>query len=93
MFARKDAKGFFLPFAEMRPRLFVTTFDSPNAATPEALAEAAAEAGLAARIAPDVEAALRATLALDGPPPHVLVCGGLHFAGEVLAMSPETWPR
>jgi len=24
--------------------------------------------------------------------PHVLICGGLHFAGEVLALSPETWP-
>ena len=28
----------------------------------------------------------------DRPKPHILICGGLHFAGEVLAMSPETWP-
>jgi dihydrofolate synthase/folylpolyglutamate synthase len=92
MFARKDAKGFFLPFAEMRPRVFVTTFDSPNAAPAEELAAAARAAGLDPRIAPDVGQAVRAALALEGPPPHVLVCGGLHFAGEVLAMSPETWP-
>jgi len=93
MFARKDAKGFFLPFAEMRPKVFVTTFDSPNAAAPDELAQAAAAAGLAAEVQPDVVAGVRAALAADGPAPHVLVCGGLHFAGEVLAMSPETWPR
>jgi dihydrofolate synthase/folylpolyglutamate synthase len=92
MFARKDAKGFFLPFAEMRPKLFVTTFDSPNAAAPEELAQAAAEAGLSAETKACVADAVRAALALPGPAPHVLVCGGLHFAGEVLAMSPETWP-
>jgi hypothetical protein len=23
----------------------------------------------------------------------ILICGGLHFSGEVLAMSEETWPR
>jgi dihydrofolate synthase/folylpolyglutamate synthase len=93
MFARKDAKGFFLPFAEMRPRVLVTGFDSPNAAAPEELAQAAAAAGLSAETAPDVTAAVQAALAAEGPAPHVLVCGGLHFAGEVLAMSPETWPR
>ena len=92
MFARKDAKGFFLPFAEMRPRVVVTTFDSPNAATPQELQAAAQAAGLSAEIQPQVEAAVRAVLAVDGPAPHVLICGGLHFAGEVLAMSPETWP-
>ena len=92
MFARKDAKGFFLPFAEMRPRVVVTTFDSPNAAGAEELAAAAAAAGLSAEIQPDVTAAVRAALSGPGPAPHVLVCGGLHFAGEVLAMSPETWP-
>jgi dihydrofolate synthase/folylpolyglutamate synthase len=93
MFARKDAKGFFLPFAEMRPRVLVTTFDSPNAAPAAELREAAAAAGLSAEVQPDVTAAVRAALAQDGPAPHVLVCGGLHFAGEVLAMSPETWPQ
>jgi dihydrofolate synthase/folylpolyglutamate synthase len=92
MFARKDAKGFVLPFAEMRPRVLVTTFDSPNAASAEELAQAAAAAGLTPELQPDVVAAVQAALAVDGPAPHVLVCGGLHFAGEVLAMSPETWP-
>jgi dihydrofolate synthase/folylpolyglutamate synthase len=93
MFARKDAKGFFLPFAEMRPRIFTTRFESENAASAEDLAQAAAAAGLAAEVQPDLTAAVRAALAQDGPAPHVIVCGGLHFVGEVLAMSPETWPR
>jgi dihydrofolate synthase/folylpolyglutamate synthase len=76
----------------MRPRVLVTTFDSPNAASAEELAQAAAAAGLTPELQPDVVAAVQAALAVDGPAPHVLVCGGLHFAGEVLAMSPETWP-
>jgi dihydrofolate synthase/folylpolyglutamate synthase len=92
MFARKDARGFFLPFAEMRPRIFATTFESPNAAAAEELVQAAQAAGLEAQTRPDVVAAVEAALSVDGPAPHVLVCGGLHFAGEVLAMSPETWP-
>ncbi len=92
MFARKDAKGFFAPFAPLKPTLFTTTFDSPNAATAEDLAEASAEAGVPARIEPDIAAALDQALAADGPAPHVILCGGLHFAGEALAMSPETWP-
>jgi len=92
MFARKDARGFFLPFAEMRPRIVATTFESPNAAGAEELVQAAQAAGLEAQTRPDVVAAVEAALSVDGPAPHVLVCGGLHFAGEVLAMSPETWP-
>jgi dihydrofolate synthase / folylpolyglutamate synthase len=93
MFARKDAVGFFRPFAELGPLVVATTFDSPNAATPDEIAEAARRGRLQAQTAPNVEAAVRAALERPGAAPHVLVCGGLHFAGEVLAMSPETWPR
>jgi dihydrofolate synthase/folylpolyglutamate synthase len=92
MFARKDAEGYFRPFAEMRPRVFCTSFDSPNAATPGDLAEAARQAGLSAEPVADVTEALRRALDAPGAAPHVLICGGLHFAGEVLAMTPETWP-
>lgn len=92
MFARKDARGFFLPFAEMRPQIFTTAFDSPNAATADELTQAAASAGLKAQTVADVAEGVRRALAVEGPAPHVLICGGLHFAGEVLAMSPETWP-
>lgn len=92
MFARKDAHGFFAPFATLGPRVFTTGFDSPNAASAEDLAGAARDVGLNAQTMADVTAALERVLAEPGPPPHVLICGGLHFAGEVLAMSPETWP-
>jgi dihydrofolate synthase/folylpolyglutamate synthase len=92
MFARKDAEGFFRPFAEMRPRVIATTFDSPTAAPAAEIAQAAQAAGLNAETAEDVTSAVRMALSAGGPAPHLLVCGGLHFAGEVLAMSPETWP-
>ena len=92
MFARKDALGFFQPFADLKPHVFTTTFDSPNAAPTDELTAAAVEAGLSAEAVGNVEEGLRRALAMPGPPPHVLICGGLHFAGEVLAMSPETWP-
>jgi dihydrofolate synthase/folylpolyglutamate synthase len=92
MFARKDAEGFFRPFAEMRPRVIATTFDSPNAAPAEELVEAASKVGLSPETAANVADGVARALEADGPAPHVLICGGLHFAGEVLAMSPETWP-
>ena len=92
MFARKDAEGFFRPFSEMHPKVFTTRFDSNNAASPEDLAAAARTAGLEAVTVESAEAGLRQALAAEGPAPHVLICGGLHFAGEVLALSPDTWP-
>jgi len=92
MYARKDAEGFFAPFAPLSPKVVTTTFHSPNAAAPEELETAARAAGLAASSAPNVETAVRMALEGEGPAPHLLICGGLHFAGEVLAMSPETWP-
>ncbi|HEX5264515.1 MAG TPA: folylpolyglutamate synthase/dihydrofolate synthase family protein [Phenylobacterium sp.] len=92
MFARKDAEGYFRPFAEMHPKVFTTTFDSPTAASAEELAEAAQRAGLGAETVGNVEEGLRRALEGSGPAPHVLICGGLHFAGEILAMSRETWP-
>ena len=92
MFARKDAEGFFRPFAPLAPRVFTATFDSPNAAPAADLAAAARAAGLDAAPALSIDDALDRVLATGGPPPHILICGGLHFAGDVLAMSRETWP-
>jgi dihydrofolate synthase/folylpolyglutamate synthase len=92
MFARKDSEGFFRAFAEMHPKVVTVGFEAENAASPVELAHAARRAGLTPSIAPDVETGVRMALDEAGPPPHILVCGGLHFAGEVLAMSEETWP-
>jgi dihydrofolate synthase/folylpolyglutamate synthase len=68
-----------------------TSFDSPNAQTSAEIAAAARAVGLDAVEAADVSVAV--ALALNSEkPPHILICGGLHFAGDVLALSPETWP-
>lgn len=91
MLNRKDASGFLAPFAGLKPIVFATTFDSPNAQSAEEIAAAARSHGLEARETPDASAAV--LQALNGEkPPHILICGGLHFAGDVLALSPETWP-
>jgi dihydrofolate synthase/folylpolyglutamate synthase len=91
MFARKDPRGFFAPFAGSDVRVLTVPFSANTAADPHELASAAREAGLNAAPAADVSAALETALDAE-PHQHVVICGGLHFAGDVLAMSPETWP-
>ncbi len=91
-FARKDSAGFFAPLQRLGARVIATTFDSPTALGAQELAAVAVSVGIAAETAVDVTAALKAALDAPGPAPHVIICGGLHFAGEVLAMSPDTWP-
>ena len=92
LLGRKDAAGFFEALAELKPRVIAVPFSSPNHTPPEVLAEAATQAGVAASIETDVTAALKDAVGADNPP-HVMICGSLHFVGDVLAMSPETWPR
>jgi dihydrofolate synthase/folylpolyglutamate synthase len=92
MLGRKDASGFFPHFKALAPRVFTTAFESPNATPPDDLAAAARAAGLDAQSVAGVEAGLEAALAADGSALHVIICGSLHFVGDVLAMSPDTWP-
>ncbi|MGI8840396.1 MAG: bifunctional folylpolyglutamate synthase/dihydrofolate synthase [Caulobacteraceae bacterium] len=92
MLARKDAGGFLAPFAALAPQVFATAFEAESAMPADALAAAAWSAGLAAEATEGVEAALTRALDDDGPAPRVLICGSLHFVGDVLARSPETWP-
>ena len=91
-YARKDSVGFFQPLARLGARVIATTFESSTALSPQDLAAAAQQAGITAETAPDVTTATRMALDAPGPAPHLIICGGLHFAGEVLALSPETWP-
>jgi dihydrofolate synthase/folylpolyglutamate synthase len=91
LLANKDATGFFTPFAPLKPKLFSVTFEGQAAASAAQTAAAGELAGLRARACDSVEQALEKALAIE-PTPHVLICGSLHLAGEVLAMSPETWP-
>jgi dihydrofolate synthase/folylpolyglutamate synthase len=92
MLGRKDASGFFAHFRALAPRVYATGFESPNATPPQILAAAAGAAGLTAEVANGVEDALTRALAAPGATPHVIICGSLHFVGDVLAMAPETWP-
>ena len=91
LLANKDAAGVFAALNGTVDRVLTVGFDAPTAAAPEDLARAARAAGLSAETCADVPTALEAALA--GPPPHVIIAGSLYLAGEVLAMSPQTWPR
>jgi dihydrofolate synthase/folylpolyglutamate synthase len=93
MLSNKVAAGFFRPFVHLSPRVLAIPFDADAASPAEAIAAAARGAGLEAQAAAGLDEALDLALAPGGPPPHVLICGSLYLAGEVLAASPETWPR
>ncbi len=73
--------------------MFTTAFDSPSATPADELAGRRRAAGLEAEAVEGVQTRLERALAVAGPAPHVLICGSLHFVGDVLAMSPETWPN
>ena len=92
MLGRKDARGYFEALKDLNPLIFATTFSSPNAMPAQSLADAARDAGLNAEAVDGVEAGIRAALAACAPRPHLVLCGSLHFAGDILSLSPETWP-
>jgi dihydrofolate synthase/folylpolyglutamate synthase len=91
MLANKDAEGFLRAFAPLKPRVFAVAFVAEAVAPPETIVEAARAVGLEAEAAPDLEKATARALESGGLP-HILICGSLYLAGEVLAMSEETWP-
>jgi dihydrofolate synthase/folylpolyglutamate synthase len=89
---RKDALGVFRAFKELHARIIATDFEADAAAPAADLANAAQNEGLSVETAASVSAAIDLAVAADGPPPHILICGSLYLAGEVLALSEETWP-
>jgi dihydrofolate synthase/folylpolyglutamate synthase len=93
LLARKDIAGIFSALSQTRSRLITVGFQSDLAAAPQALAAQAQALGLPAEACPDVAAGVRLALSGEGPAPHVLICGSLYLAGEVLSLSPETLPR
>ncbi len=92
LLANKDAAGFFGPFRGVAAKVFTVTFEGHAAASAAETAASAELAGLRAAACDSVEDALERALRLE-PTPHILICGSLYLAGEILAMSPETWPR
>ena len=93
MMANKDALAFFTALRRINPEIIFTVPVGAEAATdPRTLAQSVRMVGLKAETATDVQSALaRALEACDAP--RVVICGSLYLAGEVLAMSEETWPR
>jgi dihydrofolate synthase/folylpolyglutamate synthase len=89
---RKDARGVFRAFNDLDARIIVTGFQADAAAPPADLMQAASDEGLTVESANGVQAAVDLALSGEGPAPHILICGSLYLAGEVLAMSEETWP-
>ena len=89
----KNAAGMFEAFKSLHPTVYTVPSPSEAGSAPEALAEAARSVGLPAQAHDTVMSGFEAALAQDGPPPHVIICGSLYLAGEVLAASPETWPK
>jgi dihydrofolate synthase/folylpolyglutamate synthase len=91
MLANKDAEGFLRSFAALKPTVIAVAFEAETASPPERIVEAARMLGLTAETAPTLEKAMARALESGGPP-HVLICGSLYLAGEVLAISEATWP-
>ena len=85
----KDATEFFAHFKGLEAKITCVGFSSEAVIPPAELAARAAQSGFAATVAESVtEAMSRIT---DGPA-RVLICGSLYLAGDVLALSSDTWP-
>ncbi|MBA2724120.1 MAG: bifunctional folylpolyglutamate synthase/dihydrofolate synthase [Methylibium sp.] len=94
LLAQKDAKGIFEALAVLRPfRLVVTAVHAESAAAPEDLAAIARTSGIDAMTRNEISSAVDGALEGVGPAPHVLICGSLYLAGEVLAASGQAWAR
>ena len=87
MLANKDPRGLIAPFASFARSLQAVPVPDHAHHAPEALAKIAADLGLNAKPATDVEAALGAIAARADPAqlPVVLIIGSLYLAGAVLA--------
>ncbi|ESQ80835.1 folylpolyglutamate synthase/dihydrofolate synthase family protein [Asticcacaulis sp. YBE204] len=85
----KDAGEFFGHFEGLDLDITCVSFSSDAVIPPEQLAATAHEKGLKATVA---TSPLEAIQRLRPEPARVLICGSLYLAGDVLALSPETWP-
>ena len=84
MLSTKDIGGYMAPLAEIATSLTALTIPGEDAALPATdIATAAAQAGLSATTAPDLETALDGIIA-HSPNARILICGSLYLAGHVL---------
>ncbi|MEO6341063.1 MAG: folylpolyglutamate synthase/dihydrofolate synthase family protein [Caulobacteraceae bacterium] len=92
LLGNKDAAGFFDAFKALAPRVLTVGFEAEASAPPETLAATANAAGLRADACADITAAVTKALGESGPSPHICIAGSLYLVGEVLALSPDTFP-
>jgi len=86
MLHSKDAVGFLAPFAGLVRHIRTVPIAGTEAAQDAtALAGVAANMGVAAAAAPDVESAVLELMAAEAAPIRILICGSLYLAGQVLA--------
>jgi dihydrofolate synthase / folylpolyglutamate synthase len=86
MLDSKDAAGFLAPFAGLVRHIRTVPIAGTEAAQDAtALAGVAANMGVAAAAAPDVESAVLELMATEATPIRILICGSLYLAGQVLA--------
>ncbi|WP_392338001.1 bifunctional folylpolyglutamate synthase/dihydrofolate synthase [Loktanella salsilacus] len=91
MLNTKDITGYLTPLAQQAITLTAVSIPGETATIPaDETARIAAEAGIAATTAPDVQIALRA-LSARGPV-RVLICGSLYLAGHVLRLNGSGGP-
>ena len=84
MLNTKDVSGYMRPLSARLKRLIAVEIPGePNTLPAAATRDAAQAAGLAADIAPSVQAALDAIAAV-APSARVLICGSLYLAGQIL---------
>jgi len=86
MLDSKDAAGFLAPFTGLVRHVRTVPIAGTEAAQDaRALAGVAANVGLAALPAADVESAVLDLMAAEAAPIRILICGSLYLAGQVLA--------
>jgi len=85
----KDATEFFAHFKGLEAHLTCVGFSSDAVIPPADLALSAARSGFDADVSDSVA---EAVVGITDGPARVLICGSLYLAGDVLALSPETWP-
>lgn len=86
----KDAGEFFSHFHGLKAQISCVGFSSDAVIPPADLVAIAQQKGLTADVA---ASPLGAITALRPEPTRVLICGSLYLAGDVLALSPDTWPK
>ena len=81
---QKDAAGFLSAFEGVASHVFAVSADLETAASPNAIATAAEQAGIPASICSSVEDAIDQACRHQEAPPRILICGSLYLAGEIL---------